>query len=240
MAKKFYAVKVGKTPGIYNTWDDCKVQVEGVSGATYKSFATAEEACAYMGWSNVPENREAAFGNAGADQGFFVNSGAKDNSDNPLSLLSPGEAIAYVDGSYNDATKQFSYGIVFFSEGVESHFSKCVEDESLVSMRNVAGEIKGAEAAMRYAIEKGCKSLAIYHDYEGIAKWCLGEWKTNKEGTIAYKKYYDSIKDKIDIRFVKVKGHSNDKYNDLADKLAKEAIGIGMAQFVQLEFDEGV
>ncbi len=203
MAKKFYAVKVGKTPGIYNTWDDCKAQVEGVSGATYKSFATVEEASAFMGWGN----------------GDVKKSVAAENT-------SPDEAVAYVDGSYNDATKQFSYGMVFFMDGEELHFSKCVDDETLVSMRNVAGEIKGAEAAMRYAIENNKKSLTIYHDYEGIAKWCLGEWKTNKEGTIAYKKYYDSIKDKLKVTFVKVKGHSNDKYNDLADKLAKEAVGI--------------
>ena len=34
------------------------------------------------------------------------------------------------------------------------------------------------------------------------------------------------IKKYVDIKFVKVKGHSGDKYNDLADKLAKEALGI--------------
>ena len=30
----------------------------------------------------------------------------------------------------------------------------------------------------------------------------------------------------IRFRFVKVKGHSGDKYNDLADRLAKDALGI--------------
>ena len=60
----------------------------------------------------------------------------------------------------------------------------------------------------------------------GIAKWCTGEWKTNKDGTIAYKKFYDKIRKKVDITFEKVKGHSGDKYNDLADKLAKKACGI--------------
>ena len=93
-------------------------------------------------------------------------------------------------------------------------------------MRNVAGEIMGAKAAMEYALQQGIKSLIIYHDYEGIAKWCLNEWKTNKEGTKKYKEFYDSIKDKIQIQFVKVKGHSNDKYNDMADRLAKDALGI--------------
>ena len=31
---------------------------------------------------------------------------------------------------------------------------------------------------------------------------------------------------KLDISFVKVRGHSGDKYNDMADELAKKAAGI--------------
>lgn len=93
-------------------------------------------------------------------------------------------------------------------------------------MRNVAGEIKGAEAAMQYALDKSLPAIEIYHDYEGIAKWCLGEWKTNKEGTKAYKAFYDEASRRVRISFVKVTGHSNDKYNDMADELAKEALGI--------------
>lgn len=42
--KKYYAVQVGKIPGIYGTWDECKAQTEGVSGAKYKSFPSLEEA----------------------------------------------------------------------------------------------------------------------------------------------------------------------------------------------------
>ena len=30
----------------------------------------------------------------------------------------------------------------------------------------------------------------------------------------------------MQIRFVKVKGHSGDTYNDMADRLAKEALGM--------------
>ena len=34
MAKqKFYAVRVGKVPGVYQTWSQAKEQVEGFSGA---------------------------------------------------------------------------------------------------------------------------------------------------------------------------------------------------------------
>ena len=40
----YYAVKKGRTPGIYMTWDDCKKQVMGYSGAIYKKFSNLEEA----------------------------------------------------------------------------------------------------------------------------------------------------------------------------------------------------
>lgn len=66
--------------------------------------------------------------------------------------------------------------------------------------------------------------MILYFDYEGIEKWCIGAWKTNKVGTINYKKYYDSIKENLNVKFVKVKAHSGNKYNDEADRLAKLSI----------------
>lgn len=41
---KYYVVWEGKIPGIYDKWDDCKKQVDGVIGAKYKSFPSHEEA----------------------------------------------------------------------------------------------------------------------------------------------------------------------------------------------------
>lgn len=45
---KYYAVKVGKKPGIYQTWSKCKEQVDGYSRSEYKSFSTEAEALAYL------------------------------------------------------------------------------------------------------------------------------------------------------------------------------------------------
>lgn len=45
---KFYAVKNGRKPGIYYTWDECKAQVEKFKGAIYKSFSTIEEAKVFI------------------------------------------------------------------------------------------------------------------------------------------------------------------------------------------------
>lgn len=42
--KKYYVVWSGRKPGIYETWEECRAQVEHQVGARYKSFATREEA----------------------------------------------------------------------------------------------------------------------------------------------------------------------------------------------------
>ena len=56
MAKKnYYAVKQGKVPGIYRTWDACKAQVHGYPGAIYKGFERLKEAEAFLGGGKMPE-----------------------------------------------------------------------------------------------------------------------------------------------------------------------------------------
>ena len=121
---------------------------------------------------------------------------------------------------------------VFFQTGTDEHGQK-IELKAAVAgispkefVDNVAGEIKGSEAAMQYALDHKIPSIIIYHDYQGIASWCNGDWKANKPGTIAYRDFYQKAKEKVHIEFRKVKGHSNDKYNDMVDELAKEALGI--------------
>ena len=42
--QKFYVVWVGKTPGIYNTWDECKEQTSGFKGAKFKAFTSEKVA----------------------------------------------------------------------------------------------------------------------------------------------------------------------------------------------------
>lgn len=46
--KKIYVVKVGKIPGIYESWTDCEAQVKGFKGAQYKSFTNRKEAEEYL------------------------------------------------------------------------------------------------------------------------------------------------------------------------------------------------
>jgi ribonuclease HI len=46
---KFYVVWEGRRPGVYRTWEEARRQVEGFTGAKYKSFPTREEASAAFG-----------------------------------------------------------------------------------------------------------------------------------------------------------------------------------------------
>ena len=54
MPKKVYAVRVGRSCGLFMSWADCEKQVAGFPGARYKSFATAQEALACLAGSDAP------------------------------------------------------------------------------------------------------------------------------------------------------------------------------------------
>lgn len=210
--KKYYAVQKGRIPGVYLTWEECRKQVDGFSAAVYKSFPTREEAVRFAGTEKQKKDSSDTVSEKEPEE----NTGQQETAC----------AVAYVDGSYHHETRRFSCGVVLFWEGKEYHFSEAFEDPELASMRNVAGEIKGAQRAMEYCMEHGISALCIYHDYEGISKWCEGQWEAKKEGTKAYREFYRSASEKVRISFRKVKGHSGDTYNDLADHLAKEALGL--------------
>lgn len=200
MAKKFYAVRVGKISGIYTSWEDCKAVVQGYSAAEYKSFDSMQKAQEYM--DVVQDKKEKA---------------AQKNNNG---------AYAYVDGSYNQSTNMYGYGgFIKYGSKIEK-FSGNGNDKEMALMRNVAGEILGSMEAIKRAVELKLPSIDVYYDYMGIEKWAAGEWKRNKKGTKAYYDYIQSVKDKIEIHFIKVKGHSGVEGNEEADKLAKLAVGI--------------
>lgn len=222
MAKKYYAVKSGLTRGIYLTWEDCKKNVEGFEGAVYKSFASVEEAAAFL--------EDTSDMSAGTEEPVDMSIGTEAEissaMEDDIPKVAPGQAVAYVDGSYNVATKEYACGVVLFHDGKTEQFSKRFADPERAEMRNVAGEIEGSMCAMNYCLEHDIRELTIYYDYAGVEHWCTGAWKANKEGTRAYRDYYEKVSQRVRIHFVKVKGHSGDKYNDMADKLAKQAIGL--------------
>lgn len=215
MAKKYYAVARGKTPGIYFTWDDCKVQVDGFPGAKYKSFPTVVEAQEFI---------ENATGRYEEERQPDEQQALDWMEEKPVESVDG--LVAYVDGSYDHSQLRYAYGCVMVLPDEEVTLSGSDNDEEYVSMRNVAGEILGSEKAVLWAIEHGYKKVTIYYDYEGIEKWANHLWKANKTGTQRYQAFIDEKRKEIEICFEKVIAHTGVKYNEMADGLAKEALGI--------------
>ncbi len=209
MPGKYYAVRAGRTPGIYDSWEDCRKTVEGFPGAVYKSFPTLEEAEAFLNASSRAMERESA--------GERSKAVPEERQKGPY---------AFVDGSFHAAANVYGYGGFLVHDGKKEVLQGAGAEPEMASMRNVAGEVLGSMAAIERALELGLKELTIYYDYLGVEMWATGAWKRNKAGTAAYHDYVSSVKDRIKLRFVKVKGHSGVEGNEEADRLAKEAAGI--------------
>ncbi|WGS64702.1 AAA family ATPase [Marinitoga aeolica] len=130
----------------------------------------------------------------------------------------------YVDGSYDQKLKKFGAGFVVVKENKVEKYWKGYINEKFLKHRNISGEIFAVLLALEYAKKENLKCVEINYDYQGIEKWALGLWKTNTELTKYYKKQYDYYSKFFQVKFNKIKSHSGDEFNDMADELAKKAV----------------
>jgi len=192
--KKFYAVKGTVAPAIYATWAECEKKVHGVKGALFKGFATRAEAEAWL-----------------------------DDSATATEKVGEGEVLCYVDGSYSPQAGLFAgWGFVVVKGDEELHSAYGRTHEAALS-RNIDGELEATVHAIEWCLARGLRAV-ICHDYEGVGRWALGEWKASSE--IA-KRYQAQLRGKLGgIRFCKVSAHTGHRWNDRADALAKRGIGL--------------
>lgn len=203
-----YAVRVGKVPGLYKTWDECKDSVHGYPGAVYKKFndGDTEAIKAFMGG----EHQDAALL----------------DKNNSAMAVADGTWIAYTDGSYNPETQACGAGLVLFHDNIKETFSALNTDKEAESMRNVTGEIMAACMAIDIAVNAHAKKLIIRHDYTGISEWANSTWKAKNKYTQAYKNKVAIARQYIEISFEHVAAHTGVEHNEEADMLAKQAAQI--------------
>lgn len=112
---------------------------------------------------------------------------------------------------------------------------------SSLNTTNNRMELKAVIECLKFCKNKECKSIYIYSDSayvlnpinnKWLKKWIERGWKTSKEEEVKNKDLwidfidtYREVKNKNKkIRFIKVKGHSGNEMNNVADALAKKSI----------------
>ena len=148
--KKFYVVWRGKETGVFDSWDKCKKQIEGFTGAQYKSFATKE----------VAVN---AFGKSPRD---FIGKDVLTTTLSPEELKRIGKPIlesVSVDAAYNG--KEMEYKGVYTKTKLELFKSGTFEDAT-----NNIGEFLAIVHALGY-LKKQKSSAPVYSDSLTAMSW---------------------------------------------------------------------
>ena len=212
----FYAVKIGKNPGIYENWKECEEQVKGFKGAKFEKFNTKDEAIRYL---EQPADDE------------LKHEKIDDEDQMPdskiIEHIKDGYLVIFTDGSYSDTEKAYTFGLVMIDNEklkYETSYAKR-NTEKFLQYGNISGEVFAVIEAISYAVEKSKEKLLICHDYNGIGKWARGEWKADKEISKLLISIIKKFSDILEIKFIQVSGHSVNKFNRIADRLATEAYG---------------
>ena len=223
--KKFYAVAKGRKTGIYDNWPEAKSQIDGFTGAVYKGFLSKKEA---EEWLKNPVLKRIPFSaipseNAGGD------SKPKD-----------GEITIYTDGGSSGNPGPGGYGVVIINEGKKKELTG-----GFRLTTNNRMELMGVIIALRN-IESGDKPITLYTDSSYVVnsitkgwaeKWRKNNWiKSDKQPAInsdLWEELLDLIKS-LNIKFMWVKGHAGNVYNERCDELA-----VTSAKGPDLKIDKG-
>ncbi len=237
MAKRFYAVRAGRAPGIYHTWDDCKKQVDGFPGAQYKGFATEGEARSFIDGAVEPSK-------APAQSAQKSESRCSQKTRLPLEQLSldtasaGGSVIIYTDGScLKNPGGPGGYAAVIQHSGT---VTELVGSEEATTNNRM--EMKAAIEALRFFAEPTAVALHTDSQYlrkgfaEGwVSKWKRNGWVTQAGTTVLNQELWQEL-DRLNtfhqVVWRWVKGHDGNPMNERCDELAvgaatQEAAKIG-------------
>lgn len=222
--KKFYAVAVGKKPGIYTEWFGEKgahVQVSGFAGAVYKGFATRQEAQAFMASPPKAYKKKAAPKSPSA--------AARPQAKPSTVAIDPDRVIIYTDGGARPTNPgPGGYGVVILEGDQRRELSGGFRLTTNNRMELMAC-IKGLEALERPS------TVTIHSDSQYVVNaitkgWAAG-WK--RKGWVKSDKKPALNPDlweqllalcrKHDVAFAWVRGHAGTPENERCDELATQA-----------------
>ena len=204
---KYYVVWEGLAPGIYDTWEECRLQVENVKGAKYKSFDSKE--AAVRAFRGKPEDHLGIL-NRVAQAMHQVNTVAEASSRSPY-IVDSIAVDAACSGNPGDMeyrgvyvpTRQEIFRIGPFPEGTNNigEFLAIAHGLALLKKKNSSLPIYSDSAnALLWVKNKKCKTKLqrnernspIFDLIERAEKWLetntyttpLLKWETRKWGEI--------------------------------------------------------
>jgi ribonuclease HI len=222
--KKYYAVAVGRQPGIYTQWfgdAGAQVQVLGYQGAIYKGFSTREEARTF-----ILDRRTGKKTSVGPSRRTCTRSTATPSA-NPDA--SPADRIViYTDGSSLGNPGPGGYGVVIaWPEGnreLSGGFRKTTNNRM-----ELLACIVGLEQIERSS------AIALHSDsryvVDGMTKGWAKNWRGNgwrkrngeKALNIDLWERLLSLCDRHAVEFIWVRGHAGNPGNERCDQLATQA-----------------
>lgn len=235
----YYAVRDGRRPGIYQSWEECRKNVHGHRGAQYAKFSTIEHAEAYMrsnsSKSQIVESHSADQGeshghsrmrkrpkydNGPRSLGTDIQ-GVEDNNLNP--------AVIYTDGACHGngrTNSRAGYGIYAPEYPSVTRYGPLSPDERHTNQR---AELQAVREAILHGPSD--RPLVIKTDSR-YAKECITKWGDSweRQGWPADKKNVDLVRDirelararSHSIRIEHVPGHAGEPGNEMADSLANK------------------
>lgn len=208
--KPYYAVKIGRNLGIFKEWQEVVNETNGFFGASYKKCISKQEALAFL---NLKD--ESKKGELEVNQTNFL-------SKNPNVLN------VYVDGSYDQEKKIYSYAFAVIEDGiVTDSFSGAKQNVQVgEALHSMSGELQAAMMALKYSTQRKIRNIIIYYDCIFIPNLLNGAALPRNNYHSEYIKFMKNTINEYDLKvnFTKVQAHSNNKYNKLVDKLANKAM----------------
>lgn len=215
---KFYAVKIGRKPGIYESWSECEQQTKGFSGAIFKSFSNIKDAATFVGGEM---NRE-----SGTDKTLVLAQIFEDEKEEEKE-----ERIEiYTDGSHIKGTNLLGWGAYSNINGVEHKLAGQINSQKLreydihEKVSNPTAEFIAFVSVLEKLETLSFKKKVIFKiDYDGVGNWMNGTWKATKSYIRKLRDRAQFLIDKMGLDYVieHVPGHSGIKGNEMADQLAK-------------------
>lgn len=210
--KKYYAVAVGRVPGIYTDWPAAEAQVKGCQGAKFKGFATREEAQAWL--ENPLYARKTA--DKPGRQAVSPDDGPAD----------PDTVLVYTDGGCLNNPGPGGYGAIILADGEERELSG-----GFALTTNNRMELMACIVALRELAGSG-RTVLLHSDssyvVNGIDKgwakgWRARGWrKSDGQPALNADLWAELLRltESMPVRFRWVRGHAGNARNERCDVLA--------------------